>query len=105
MTERGPRKDEAPAEATPATFEAALKRLHEIVQALERGDLPLEESLALFEEGVRLSRESQAKLDAAEKRVEQLLDVDDRGRTRTQPFETEAAEEQEGPLDEEEPPF
>jgi exodeoxyribonuclease VII small subunit len=87
-----------------ASFEAAIKRLTEIVQTLERGDLPLEESLRLFEEGVKLSRTSQERLDAAEKRVEQLLDVDDRGRARTQPFETEAAEE-EGPPDEDEPPF
>ena len=94
-------------ESAPATasFEAAIKRLTEIVQTLERGELPLEESLRLFEEGVKLSRASQQRLDAAEKRVEQLLDADDRGRTRTQPFETEAAEEEEPPPDEEEPPF
>jgi exodeoxyribonuclease VII small subunit len=97
----------AGAETTPGTasFEASIKRLTEIVQTLERGELPLEESLRLFEEGVKLSRTSQERLDAAEKRVEQLLDVDDRGRTRTQPFETEAAEDEEPPLDEEEPPF
>ena len=50
---------------------------------LERGDLPLEESLRLFEEGVKLSRVSQARLDTAEKRVEQLLSVDEQGRART----------------------
>jgi len=72
------------------TFEAAIKRLTEIVQTLERGDLPLEESLRLFEEGVSLSRASQQRLDAAEKRVEQLLAVDEHGRARTTPFETEA---------------
>jgi exodeoxyribonuclease VII small subunit len=72
------------------TFEAAIKRLTEIVQTLERGDLPLEESLRLFEEGVSLSRASQKRLDAAEKRVEQLLAVDDQGRARTTPFETDA---------------
>jgi exodeoxyribonuclease VII small subunit len=82
------------APAKPATdgpsFEDAIKRLNEIVQTLERGDLPLEESLRLFEEGVKLSRVSQDRLDKAEKRVEQLLAVDEQGRPRTTPFATEA---------------
>lgn len=69
-------------------FEDAVKRLSEIVQKLERGDLPLEESLLLFEEGVRLSRASQEKLDGAQKRVEELLGFDRDGRPRVQPFET-----------------
>jgi exodeoxyribonuclease VII small subunit len=70
------------------SFEDAVKRLSEIVQKLERGDLPLEESLRLFEEGVALSRASQEKLDAAQKRVEELLGFDRDGRPRTAPFET-----------------
>jgi exodeoxyribonuclease VII small subunit len=60
-------------------FEEALKRLTTIVERLESGDLSLEQSLQLFEEGTRLSRSSQAQLDAAEKRVEELLAIDDRG--------------------------
>jgi len=64
-----------------------MKRLSEIVTRLERGDLPLEESLRLFEEGVRLSARSQEKLDSAQKRVEELLAVDEQGRTRRAPFE------------------
>lgn len=70
------------------TFEEAIKRLSEIVQRLERGDLPLEESLMLFEEGVSLSRTSQEKLDAAQRRVEELLGFDREGKARTAPFET-----------------
>jgi exodeoxyribonuclease VII small subunit len=70
------------------SFEDAVKRLSEIVQKLERGDLPLEESLLLFEEGVSLSRASQAKLDSAQKRVEELLGFDRDGKPRTTPFET-----------------
>jgi exodeoxyribonuclease VII small subunit len=62
-----------------ATFEDALARLGEIVELLENGSLPLEESLRLFEEGVRLARTSQARLEAAEKRVEELLTIDDAG--------------------------
>lgn len=69
------------------SFEDAVKRLSEIVQRLERGDLPLEESLLLFEEGIRLSRASQDKLDSAQKRVEELLGVDRDGKARTAPFE------------------
>ncbi len=74
-------------------FEVAIKRLTEIVQLLERGDLPLEESLRLFEEGVKLSRMSQSRLDAAEKRVEQLLAVDESGVAKTAPFATDANDE------------
>ena len=70
------------------SFEDAVKRLSEIVQKLERGDLPLEESLLLFEEGVGLSRASQDKLDSAQKRVEELLGLDRDGKARTAPFET-----------------
>ena len=55
------------------SFESALARLAEIVEALEKGDLPLERSLALFEEGVRLSRLGAERLENAELRVEQLL--------------------------------
>jgi exodeoxyribonuclease VII small subunit len=64
----------------------------------------LEESLRLFEEGVRLSRVSQERLDTAEKRVEQLLAVDEQGRARSTPFSTEATEE-DGEDDEGGPPF
>jgi exodeoxyribonuclease VII small subunit len=91
-----------PPPAEGVSFEAAIKRLSEIVQTLERGELPLEESLRLFEEGVKLSRVSQQRLDAAEKRVEQLLAVDDQGRARTAPFATDAAE---GEPDDDGPPF
>jgi exodeoxyribonuclease VII small subunit len=70
-----------PAEATAEAlgFEQALKRLTAIVEQLEGGELSLEQSLALFEEGTRLSRTSQAQLDAAEKRVEELLAIDPGG--------------------------
>jgi exodeoxyribonuclease VII small subunit len=92
MTQRPPTTpSESPAPADGPSFEAAIKRLTEIVQVLERGELPLEESLGLFEEGVKLSRLSQQKLDSAEKRVEQLLAVDEQGRPRTTPFATDAS--------------
>ena len=104
MTQRPPPAPPGLATAGEApSFETAIKRLNEIVQTLERGDLPLEESLKLFEEGVRLSRVSQQRLDAAEKRVEELLSVDERGRARTETFATEATGEEE--REEGDPPF
>ncbi|MBN2467579.1 MAG: exodeoxyribonuclease VII small subunit [Deltaproteobacteria bacterium] len=55
------------------TFEEAMKRLEEIVTRLEGEEISLEESLDLFEEGVKLSRFCRTKLDEAEKRVNFLL--------------------------------
>jgi len=55
------------------SFEASLEALERIVQQLESGDLPLEKSLELFEQGVRLSRECQERLSQAERRIEVLL--------------------------------
>jgi exodeoxyribonuclease VII small subunit len=55
------------------TFEQALAQLEQIVQKLERGELPLEESLKLYEDGIRLSRLCHGKLEEAEGRIETLL--------------------------------
>ena len=55
------------------TFEASLKELEHIVRQLEDGDLELEESLKLFEDGVRLSRECRERLTNAERRIEVLM--------------------------------
>lgn len=55
------------------TFENSLKELEKIVRRLEEGDSSLEESLKLFEDGVRLSRECQERLNQAERRIEILL--------------------------------
>ncbi len=54
-------------------FEVSLKELEKIVRKLEDGDLTLEESLKLFEDGVKLSRECQERLNQAERRIEVLL--------------------------------
>ena len=56
-----------------ATFEEQLKTLEGVVERLEKGDLPLEESLALFEQGIALSDACKKELDAAEGRVQVLL--------------------------------
>ena len=75
-------------------FEAALQRLEQIVQQLEKGDLPLEQSLVLYEEGIKLSRLCHAKLEEAEGRIETLMKdargdlvLDKSGKAQTRPFE------------------
>ncbi len=72
-------------EPTPS-FEQSAEQLSTIVQRLESGELPLEESLQLFEEGVRVARSAQQRLDQAEKRVEELLGIDEDGEPRTRSF-------------------
>jgi exodeoxyribonuclease VII small subunit len=59
-------------EATP-DFETAMRDLEDLVERLEQGDLPLEESLAAFERGVMLTRACQSALKEAEQKVEILL--------------------------------
>lgn len=58
------------------TFETALERLEQIVAQLESGDVPLEEAMTLYEEGVRLSTLCQTKLSAAEKKMDEILELD-----------------------------
>ncbi|MFN2455619.1 MAG: exodeoxyribonuclease VII small subunit [Pyrinomonadaceae bacterium] len=58
---------------TSGDFESSLTALEKIVRELERGELPLEQSLELFEQGVRLSRECQTRLNQAERRIEILM--------------------------------
>lgn len=77
----------------PPKFEAALTRLEQIVQRLEKGELPLEESLVLYEEGISLSRLCHAKLEEAEGKIEMLvkdargdLTLDRDGKAETRPF-------------------
>lgn len=96
---RSPASKPKPAEE--ASFEETVARLTTIVKELESTTLPLEKSLELFEEGVRLSRASQQKLAAAEKRVNELLGIDRDGTARTVPFQTTA---ETGPSEEEEEP-
>jgi exodeoxyribonuclease VII small subunit len=62
--------------APPAQFEASLEELERIVKELEKGELPLEQSLALFEKGVALSGACKRQLEDAETRVEILLKRD-----------------------------
>ena len=75
-------------------FEDALTRLEEIVERLEEGDLPLEESLSAFEEGIKLSRVCAKLLNEAERKVEILTKGED-GKLIAEPFEEELPEDDE----------
>jgi exodeoxyribonuclease VII small subunit len=70
---------------TDLKFEDCLSRLEQIVGSLETGNLPLEESLKVFEEGIQLARRCATYLDQAERRIE-ILAKDDTGATTTKPF-------------------
>lgn len=69
------------------SFEDSLKNLETIVDKLEKGDLSLEESLKLFEQGVGLAATCKKELEAAEGKVETLIKQRD-GSFRTEPFPT-----------------
>jgi exodeoxyribonuclease VII small subunit len=71
------------------TFEESLKRLEEIVTQLEGNTLALEQSLQVFEEGVKLVRFCANRLDEAERRIEILL-ADKEGQLRVEPFPEES---------------
>ena len=94
------KREQAKGASAPPSFEAQLASLERIVRELERGDLPLEQSLELFEQGVRLSRECQERLNEAERRIEVLLRGGD-GSTVAAPFESDELVEGEGEADDE----
>jgi len=68
-----------------AKFEESLQRLEKVVQELEKGDVPLEKSLTLFEEGMQLSATCRKELEQAEGKVEILLKQN--GKLQAEPFE------------------
>ena len=88
-----------PNQASPAGsepgFDAVLSQLRGIVERLEGGNLTLEQSLAAFEEGVRLSRQGARILDAAEQRVDILM-RDEGGTDRAVPFGSGGGESDRG---------
>jgi exodeoxyribonuclease VII small subunit len=67
-------------------FEECLDRLEKIVNALEKGELPLEKAVALFEEGVQLSDSCRKELETAEGKIEILMKQD--GKMQPQAFES-----------------
>ncbi len=82
-------------------FESRLKELENMVSRLEDGSLPLEESLALFERGIRLSRELEAELQSATLRVTRLLEGEP---PKESPLDSDAAFSEPSPGDGREEP-
>lgn len=72
-------------------FEESMQKLQAIVEKLERGEMPLDDALESFSEGVRLARECHKKLEEAENRV-RLLTKDQDGNWSAAPFDTEPGE-------------
>jgi exodeoxyribonuclease VII small subunit len=68
-------------------FEKKLGRLEQIVQMMEKGDSSLEDSLKLFEEGIRLTKECQVQLSSAEAKVKILVGQDSQGKAITEDFQ------------------
>ena len=87
------------------SFEASLKQLEDVVQKLEKGELTLEQSLALYEEGIRLSRFCHAKLEEAEGKIELLVKnargeaaLDRDGQPRTTPLPRTGLDDDDAPV-------
>ena len=76
-------------ESTEPSFEDALKALEEIVRKLESGEAPLDESIALYEQGHQLRALCQARLDAAQAKIEQIVLGADGAPAATRPFDAD----------------
>ena len=73
--------------STELSFEDALKRLEEIVRTLERGEAPLDQSIELYQEGDKLKRHCEARLKAAQARIEQIAFGSDGKPAGAKPFD------------------
>ena len=81
---------EQPVPIAEMTFEQALAALEETVHRLERGDVPLDQSIELYERGEALRRHCQARLDAAQARIEKIVAGADGVPSHSVPFDAEA---------------
>jgi exodeoxyribonuclease VII small subunit len=80
MDEQGP-------DLAQMTFEDALKALEEVVRKLETGEVPLDESISLYERGEQLRKHCQARLDAAQARIEKIVAGPDGKAAGVEPFD------------------
>ena len=81
-----PKSDAGSGDGAPLDFEQSMKRLEAIVEELEGGELSLEDSIARYEEGIKLSRRLGQVLDESEKRIERLVEKEGAAPT-TEPME------------------
>jgi exodeoxyribonuclease VII small subunit len=79
--------DQAAPDIAAMTFEDALRALEDVVRRLESGDVPLDDSITLYERGEALRKHCQARLDAAQTRIEKIVQGPDGQAAGTQPFD------------------
>lgn len=79
-----------PAEIQTMNFEDALRALEDVVRKLESGEVPLDDSITLYERGEQLRKLCQARLDAAQARIERIVAAPDGSATGVQPFDDPA---------------
>ncbi len=72
------------------TFEQALRALEEVVKRLESGEVPLDDSINLYEQGEKLRQHCQARLDSAQARIEKIVAGADGKATGTTPFDADS---------------
>ena len=78
---------EAPGQISEMSFEDALRALEDVVRKLEGGEVPLDQSIELYERGAKLRAHCQARLDAAQARIEKIVAGSDGRATGTVPFD------------------
>lgn len=81
--------DTPPADIAALSFEDALRALEDVVRRLESGDVPLDESISLYERGEALRAHCQARLDAAQARIEKIVAGPDGRASATVPFDAD----------------
>ena len=74
-------------EVASLSFEDALRALEDVVRKLESGEVPLDDSIALYERGEALRKHCQARLDAAQARIDQIVKAPDGAPAGTRPFD------------------
>ena len=83
------RMEEGAADIASLSFEDALRALEDVVRRLESGDVPLDRSIDLYERGEALRRHCQARLDAAQARIEKIVAGPDGKPSHTVPFDSD----------------
>jgi exodeoxyribonuclease VII small subunit len=81
--------DQATPDIATMSFEDALRGLEDVVRRLESGDVPLDDSITLYERGEALRKHCQARLDAAQARIEKIVQGPDGQAAGTQPFDAD----------------